>query len=361
MKNIYRIFALFMLGVLMIPSIQLKAGNDDRRGTSGAGSLLINPWARSAGWGGVNTACGTGVDALFSNVAGLGRTKGTEGYFSYTNWLQNSGIGMSAFGIGQNLGDFGVIGLSVSSMSFGLIDRTTVNSPDIGNNGTFSISLMNIGVSYAKAFSNSIFGGATLKIINEGIDNVDASGFALDAGVQYVTGDNYEVKFGISLKNWGPAMSYSGDGLSVNAIYSGSSHNQSVEQRSQNFELPSSLNIGASYDFLFSENKQRLTLAGNFASMAFSRDQYTLGLEYGFGKIFMLRTAYAYEDGITKDIYDEAGSVSLFTGFTAGASVIAPLQKANKNSTGINLSIDYAYRLTKVMGGIHTVGLVLSL
>ena len=64
----------------------------------------------------------------------------------------------------------------------------------------------------------------------------------------------------------------------------------SLEQRSQSFEIPSSLNIGASYDFLFAENKHRLTTAANFSSMAFSKDQYTLGLEYGFAKLFMMLT-----------------------------------------------------------------------
>jgi hypothetical protein len=362
MKVIYRIFAFFFAGILLISSMNAKAGNDDRRGTAGASSLLINPWTRSAGWGGVNTACGKGIDALFSNVAGLGRITGTEANFSYTNWLDNSGIGVSSFGVGQSLGSYGVLGLSVSSMNFGDNKVTKVLSPEVGDNGTFSISVMNIGVSYAKAFSTSIYGGATLKIINEGIDNVTATGFALDAGIQYVTGEDYEIKFGIALKNWGPSMSYSGDGLSINGTYSNSNHSQSLEQRSQEFEIPSSLNIGASYDFLFGEKTHRLTVAGNFASMAFSRDQYTLGLEYGFGKLFMVRAAYTYQDKITNSIYNQDdGATTLFNGLSLGASVVAPLKKAKGDSQGMDLSIDYAYRLTKIAGGIHTVGLVLSL
>ena len=359
MKDIYRIFAFVMLGALLFSNLNLKAGNDDRRGTAGAGSLLINPWAKSSGWGGVNTACGTGIDALFSNVAGLGRISGTEANFSYNNWLNNSGVGVSSFGLGQSLGDYGVLGISVTSMGFGLIDRTGVNSPEF-NNGTFSISNMNIGVSFAKAFSTSIYGGATLKVVNEGIDNVTATGVAIDAGIQYVTGENYEIKFGITLKNWGPAMSYSGDGLSTVADFYG--RQMSLEQRSQSFEIPSSLNIGASYDFLFAENKHRLTTAANFASMAFSKDQYTFGLEYSFAKIFMLRSSYTYEDAITTSVYDvDAGATTLYSGFAAGASIIAPIQKAKNDKNGVNLSIDYAYRLTKIAGGIHTVGLVISL
>ncbi|MDR0971239.1 MAG: PorV/PorQ family protein [Bacteroidales bacterium] len=360
MRDLYRIFALFMLGLFLLVGINTKAGNDDRRGTAGAGIVLVNPWAKSAGWGNVNTACGTGVDALFSNVAGLGRIAGTEFNASYSNWLQNSGIGVYSVGIGQSLGDYGVLGISLTSMGFGLTDITKVTSPEF-NNGTFSMSNMNIGLSYAKAFSTSIYVGATVKLINEGTDNVTATGFAIDAGIQYVTGQDYEIKFGITLKNWGPSMSYSGDGLSTQGTIGRNS--MTVEQRSQEFEIPSSLNIGASYDFLFSENTQRFTLAGNFASMAFSKDQFTLGLEYAFAKIFMLRTSYTYEEDITKSVYDsDNGSTTLFSGFAAGASVIAPIKKAKtEEENGIYLSIDYAYRLTKIAGGIHTIGLVLSL
>lgn len=361
MKNIHRILTCVLFGILLMPSMTANAGNDDRRGTSGAAELLINPWVRSSGWGGVNTACGSGVDALFSNVAGLAHTTGTETTLGYTSWLQNSGISNIAVGLAQSLGDYGVLGLSVNSMNFGTIDKTTVGSPEMGNNGTFKISMMNIAVSYAKAFSNTIYAGATIKIVQEGIDNVSGTGVAIDAGVKYITGDNYELKFGIALKNWGPSMHFSGDGLSINALFQNSNHYQTLEQRSASFELPSSLNIGMSYDFLFAENKHRLTVAGNFASMAFGRDLYTAGLEYGFMKYFMLRASYTYEEALTESLFDENGSTSLMSGFACGASVIAPLQKAKNGKKGIDISFDYSFRATKVMGGIHSIGASLAL
>ena len=361
MKNIHRILTCVLFGILLMPSMTANAGNDDRRGTSGAAELLINPWVRSSGWGGVNTACGSGVDALFSNVAGLAHTPGTEPTFGYTSWLQNSGVRNLAVGLAQSLGDYGVLGLSVNSMNFGTIDKTTVGSPEMGNNGTFKISMMNIAVSYAKAFSNTIYAGATIKIVNEGIDNVTGTGVGIDAGVKYVTGDNYELKFGIALKNWGPSMSFSGDGLSTNALFQYSNHYQTLEQRSASFELPSSLNIGMSYDFLFAENKHRVTVAGNFASMAFGRDLYTAGLEYGFMKYFMLRASYTYEEALTESLFDENGSTSLMSGFACGASVVAPLSKAKNGKNGIDISFDYSFRATKVMGGIHSIGASLAL
>ncbi|MBQ9312702.1 MAG: PorV/PorQ family protein [Bacteroidales bacterium] len=360
MNRIHKIIGLVILLAILLPNISM-AGNDDRRGTAGAGELLINPWARSAGWSNVNTANGSGLDALFSNVAGLGHTVGTDASFDYSHYLNHSDISIVAFGLAQSLGNYGVLGLTVNSMSFGSIQKTSENSPEPGNNGTYKPTLMNIGVSYAKAFSSSIYAGATLKIVSEGIDNVTATGIAIDAGIQYVTGRDYEIKFGISLKNWGPSMSYSGDGLSVNALIEHSNHYQTIENRSLSFDLPSSLNIGASYDFLFEEKTHRLTVAGNYESMAFTNDRYTAGLEYGFKNLFMVRAGYTFEKGTTGDIYKDESKVNLSKGFSCGASVIAPLQKAKGNKKGIDLSFDYAYRTTVIMGGIHSLGLTLSM
>ena len=41
-------------------------------------------------------------------------------------------------------------------------------------------------------------------MISEQISDVSANGVALDAGIQYRTGVQDELKFGISFKNWGP-------------------------------------------------------------------------------------------------------------------------------------------------------------
>ena len=54
MKNRYSKI-LVLVSLIAVFSVEAAiAGNDDRRGTAGANELLINPWARSAGWGGVN-------------------------------------------------------------------------------------------------------------------------------------------------------------------------------------------------------------------------------------------------------------------------------------------------------------------
>ena len=72
MKNFYKyLAALFLIILIAGISTDSFAGNKDRSGQAGASELLINPWARSSGWGGVNTANVRGLESMFGNVAGI--------------------------------------------------------------------------------------------------------------------------------------------------------------------------------------------------------------------------------------------------------------------------------------------------
>ena len=174
---------------------------------------MINPWARSSGWAGSNVAGVKGLESMFLNVAGTAFTKKTEILFCRTNYLKGTDININSFGLTQRVGETGALGLSIMSMDFGDIPITTVENPE-GGIGTFSPQFINIALSYAKGFSDNIYGGLALKVISEKTANVSARGVAFDAGIQYVAGKYNQIKFGISLKNVGPRMHFSGDGLS---------------------------------------------------------------------------------------------------------------------------------------------------
>ena len=151
------------------------AGNPDRAGSAGAGHLLINPWARSSALGYSAMASINGIEASYNNVAGLAFTNKTELLFTNTNYLVGTGIKLNAFGFGQRLNESSVLGLSVTNMNFGDIGITEEALPE-GGIGSFSPNYTNIGVSYAKAFSNSIYGGLTVRLISEAIYNVRSQG-----------------------------------------------------------------------------------------------------------------------------------------------------------------------------------------
>ena len=249
-----KLFKISICVFAVLFSSAIFAGNEDRAGSAGATDLLVNPWARSSAWGSAGISSVNGLEGIFLNVAGLAYAEQTEIQFARTNWMGNiSGIGLNAAGFAQRVGEAGVLGVSFVSMNYGDIEITTTELPE-GGIGYFNPSSINLTLSYAKKFSSSISGGMNLKIVSQSISNVGAQGVAIDAGIRYVTGEQDNIKFAISLKNVGPPMSFSGDGLTLDILNPSTSLSIGMVQRSSSFELPSQLCIGTSYDFIFSEN-----------------------------------------------------------------------------------------------------------
>ena len=327
------------------------AGNPDRQGEAGANQLLINPWARSAGLHSMNTSNVSGTDALYLNVAGLARINKTQINLGHTRYLDGADISLNALGLGQKVGKNGVFGVSLVAFDLGEFDLTTEDSPG-GSGATFSPTFFNLGVSYSHLFANKVSVGVTAKFVSESISNAAANAIALDAGVQYVTGADDNFKFGISLRNVGGRMQYQGEGLSKQRPNPGTfDYLLTYYERSASYELPSQLNIGASYDFLMGSGS-RLTVLGNFTSNAFSRDQFGGGVEFELNKFFALRAGYKGE-------FDENEvEATLDNGFSAGMSVAFPLRRG---SSVPQVAIDYSYRNTNIFNGIHNIGLRIDL
>ncbi len=354
MKSFYKFLVVMLTVAFLLPSgFSVFAGNKDRSGQAGASELLINPWPRSSGWGSVNMAKVKGVEAMWGNIAGAAFTQGTQIQFAYTDWLRGTGTSLIAFGLSQKIGDAGALGIQVVSMNFGEIEITTTDSPD-GGVGVYKPNLMNIALTYSKAFSNSIYAGLVVKLISESISDVNAFGIAIDAGIQYVTGENEQIAFGIALKNIGPKMNFSGDGLSLRSLIPGQDNLFTMDQRSMPFELPAQLNIGAAYDFLMPADN-RITLAANFTSNSFTKDQIGLGLEYSFKDILMIRGSYTYENGMWEDI-TTSDKTNVNNGISAGISLALPLNKEK----GTFIGIDYAFRETVSFNHNHTLGILFN-
>ncbi len=353
-KTAYYISLLLLGWVMLTPKLSF-AGNEQRAGEAGASYLLINPWAASSGWGGANTALARGHEATFLNVSGTAFIQSTELLFTHTNLFAGADITLNSFGFSQKAGESGVISMSIQSFSYGDIDITTVELPE-GGIGTFSPTASVISLSYAKEFSNSIYGGLTVKIINEALADISASGVAFDAGIQYVTGSEEQIHFGISMKNVGPTMRFRGDGLSFRGIVPETEVDLTLEHRSATFELPSLITIGFGYD-IFLENESKFTPAVTFTSNSFTRDQFNFGGEYVYRNILSLRAGYIYETGLIPFIDSEASSATAFTGPSFGLSVMIPLNKEK----GRYFSFDYSYRDTNPFMGVHSFGARISL
>ncbi len=330
-----------------------SAGNEDRVGSSGAGQLLINPWARGSAMGDAGIANAKGLEASYLNIAGLAFTTKTQLKFNTANWLGNASVRMYSAGIAQRVSDGGVMTVSVQSMNYGEIPITTVNLPE-GGIGTFSPRTNIVNIGYAKEFSSSIYAGINLKVISESIFNVRGNGIAIDAGIQYVTGEQDQLKFGITLKNVGPTIRYKGDGFTSENINTETGNLSSLDQRVQAYELPSLLGIGGSYDFNFDE-KSKLTLAIGYTANSFFYDQFRFGADYGMTLdkfAFNLRGGFVYE----KNLFSAENRSNALIGPTAGFSVDALVGK-NKTALGA----EYSSRFAGAFGIIHTFGITINL
>ncbi len=354
MKNIFKKSLFSAIAVTM--SLSSFAGNEDRTGEAGSTELLINPWSRSAAFGSAGVANRNGLAATFTNIAGLAFTNKTEIIFDRTSWLGGAGININAAGIAQRINESTVLSFSVMSMNFGEISITTPDQPE-GGIGTFEPRLNNFNIGYAHEFSNSIYGGLNIKVISQSIANITGKSVAFDAGIRYVTGEEDHIKFGITLKNVGPTMSVSGDGLATSVLLQ-SGQVATLEQRSAAFELPSLLSIGGSYDFNFSETS-KLTTAFAFTANSFSTDQFRLGADYSMDTekaAFHIIAGFVYQRGMFNKEFGFGSRLTALSGLSAGFAVDAIVGE-NKN----NIGLQYTYRTANPFNGVHSLGLTLNL
>lgn len=346
-----KILLLFVISIFA--GATLFGGNPDRQGEAGAGELLINPWAASAGLHTLNTSSVSGVEAMQLNVAGIGRGFGTTSLaLGNTQLYAGTGVQVNSFGIAQKINESNTFGVSLVSLDFGDIPITTYDLPE-GTGGQFSPRFFQLGVGYAYTYQNKISVGVLFRTVSESLQDVSATAFAVDAGVSYVAGDKENFKLGVSIRNVGTPMKFGGEGLSfLGKNPSGDGDYQlTFSHRPAGFELPSLLNIGASYDF-YLESKSYIRALGNFTSNAFSLDELGAGLEANFRNFFVARVAYKYEIGT--ELLDESNA---YSGLSAGFSVMAPLKKGSSRK----IALDYAYRATHVFNGTHNFGVRLEI
>ena len=315
--------------ILILIATSIYAGDVARKGTTGAEQVLIPVGARGIATGGAFLANITGLESIFYNPAGLDVYPQTEAMFSYVNYLAD--INISYFAIGTSLGDIGSIGLDLKTFDFGDIPVTTETFPD-GTGETYSPSFLTIGFTYSKVLTDRISIGTNLKIISENIQNTNATGFALDAGVQYRFSE--ALMIGAAVKNIGSDMSYSGQDLSSRTVIPGSipgSSSGSYEVITEGFQIPSFFQLSMTYALNINE-QNNLMFAGAYTANNSFEDIANLGMEYGFMNNFFVRGGYNF-------LFDN--SSEYIYGLTFGAGLDYKL------GGEVGFVFDYAFRDVK--------------
>lgn len=358
-KKEIKVKRLFTIICFLAGTILGFAGNPDRQGSAGAGELLINPWARSAGLHTINTSGISGIEATRLNVAGLANVQNLEIGYSHGRYLVGTGTSTNTLGLAKKIGKNGVFGLDFMTVNFGDIPVTTVSFPE-GTGANFNVAWTNIGLSYAHTFLNEeslgkVSVGLGVRLVMESIPGISASGIAFDAGVQYSNGEKDNFKLGLALRNLGTPMRFRGEGFTVTRPNPDVTNvNLAYDQRSANYELPVVLNIGTSYDLYFIDDALRVTPMVNFTSNSFSRDQIGAGVEISALKdVLQVRVAYKGEIQSTTEVIKE----DVYSGLAFGATANLTVNKETKSK----IALDYAYMASKVWSGTHNIGVRINL
>ncbi len=347
-KKMENMFLLFVIVMLCNSSISF-GGSNTRRGTAGAQELLIPVGSRNIAMSGSFVAGINGIEAAAWNPAGVSGMEGNvDVIFSQTSWLAGIGVNYAAFA--SNFGGKSYYGMTLRSLDFGKIPVTTTSEPD-GTGDTFSPNFVTIGFLFSRKMTDRIFFGADFKIVNESIMRESASGFVLDAGVQYIIKEN-GLRLGVSLKNLGLNMIFDGPDLEEFHSPDDSEPGTPTEPRRvhlQEFEMPTTLEMGVSYGPL-NLGVGQINLAASFLNNNFSFDEYRFGGEFSFLDIIFVRagTTFGYnpepfgDDGIEGTSDDTDYYVSQTEEFIWGPTFGFGINL--EKVTTLNLTFDYAYR-----------------
>jgi hypothetical protein len=329
--------------LLLIGTSMLFGGGQNRAGTSAAPELLIPAGGRYLAMGGSPVALSTGVESIFWNPAGLDREeRSASAMFSHRTYIAD--IAYNYFGVGGRFG-FGSVGVSLRSLAIGDIPVTTETSPD-GTGEIFSPTFFVLGLTYSNKLTDRISIGFTTNIVSETFGQVSASGFAIDAGVQYQNiFDIAGLDIGVAVKNIGPSMKYGGSGLWRQAQAQGTNRGTTLYKvEAAEFEMPSVVELGLAYRVLRDE-RSSLAVSSSFQNNNYAYDEYRFGAEYAFDRTFFIRGGYLLAAGSSSD------QPAIFQDFTVGAGV------SFLDVGGTDISLDYAFVPVKYFDSNHVIAL----
>ncbi|GAB4291604.1 MAG: hypothetical protein Kow0098_10980 [Ignavibacteriaceae bacterium] len=337
-------FVILILTLFTLSSVSY-AGGGKRNGTAGAQELLIPVGARGLAMSGAYVSGIEGIDAIFYNPAGFGRSSAsTEAMFSYMNYIADIGFSYAALGV--NFGELGALAFSLRTLDFGDIPVTTVENP-YGTGATFSPTFVVAGITYSNALTDRIRVGVNVNIVSEGIMSTSASGFAFDAGIQYDGLAGVEgLQMGIVIKNLGPQMKFTGPDLIRQATEPNSNRGQQFYTiDAASFELPSQLELGLAYVHRFDQSYKGI-IASSFQSNNFAHDEYRVAGEFSFNEQFFVRGGYAY----VQENVDNTDESIWGPTFGAGFNI----------QTSLDITVDYAFRAVDYFDSNHMVSVKLG-
>lgn len=313
-----------LLIILMTLSVGLFG--QSKTGSTAAPFLNIGIGPRAISMGGAFIATANDVSSLYWNPAGAARMNKSGALFSHSKWFAD--IDYNWAGTVINMGDAGVVGLSVTNLDYGDMELTTLSEYE-GTGGTFTANDMSIALTYAKNLTDRFSIGGTVKYVSQSIWNSSASALAVDLGVLFHS-DVYGLRIGATITNLGSDMQISGSDLNVqHDILQGSYGNNDqilATLNTDKFPLPLTFKIGVAMD-LVDIADHKITVAADALHPSDNKESVNIGAEYLVFDMIALRGGF-------KSLFLENTEEGLTLGFGLKYSF----------SPALTLFIDYSYQ-----------------
>lgn len=336
--NMNRYLGLVVCAALVV--VHTSADAQTKLAQTGMKFLAVGTDARYAALGDGLTSVEGSVNALFYNPAGVGRlTSLVNVGVGRTEWIADFAQWYGSVTFAPSAGDYGVFGLSFQTADYGEFEGTVIAANEKGYYDEGDIPGLNfkpgaymVGLSYARALSNKVSIGGTVKYVFQDLGDVTLSGgtqkvenensvFAFDFGLIYQTGWK-SLNFGMVVRNFAREVKYIDEG----------------------FQLPLTFRIGVSMNVLdlttVDPETHGLLLSLDAEHARDYPEQVRFGLEYKFLRVLALRVGYI-------NPADEQT-------FTYGAGV-----RLGKDD--LALGVDYAFTPFGVFGDVHRFTFVFSL
>jgi hypothetical protein len=321
----------YIASIVLLSCCPLQAQQFARVGTAGAQFLEIGVDARAVAMGEACIAIDNlGAASLFWNPASAAFLEGKNIMLSHASWIAD--VGLHAAAITASIGDYGTLGLSVSSLSSGEIEVTTVEQQD-GTGETFTTSNTMVGLSYSKIVTDRFSMGGTIKYIGERLEQQQAKTFCFDVGMLYDTGYR-SLKFGAVIQNFGPPLSLDGTYQNYdNGVL------LSDKREFNPYHLPMTFKVGMSWDIDLPQGQKFLTTL----DAIHPRDNIE---RLDFGAEYLLWEGLALRSGYSSG-HDSRG-ISVGAGFHLTAGSLG------------DFDINYAYTDFGVLDGVQRFSMNIS-
>lgn len=285
MKGII-LYSLFLSGVCF--SQLDNTESISKTGTTSAQFLKIGANARGASMGNAFTAMSGGISSMYWNPAGMTSIRKMEAIFLNSDWIAGIDYNYAAFGL--NMGNNGIIGLSMTSLSTPEDVVRTVEKPN-GTGEYFDANDLAINLSYARKLTNKFSMGGNIKYIRQNIWHANANSIAADLGALFITPFK-DIRLGASLSNYGSDMQMSGRNqkfsVDPDPTNEGNVEFVNAAYETDKFPLPLIFRVGLSGEIINSDFS-RLTFAIDALHPNDNVEWVNLGLEFASRDMFFLR------------------------------------------------------------------------